>query len=210
MFQIIVFEKNFGDHLKRILSTSKSTEELTMAIYAYGSLIRNFPFAQNEILHKSGLSILIDLLSKSEDIKTKVKILVLISDLVNEYHEAILDEESTDRYQQYQLVDTKNLLNSTEFCQVVETFLVKFKLDFVKEVELIEKVVQSLSSTQEVCFNLWSQSPMFRHVILVLKNRFENPDETDEDLKQFLVDLSKIIDTFYNELYKDLLIKDEL
>lgn len=181
-----------------------------MAIYAYGSLIRNFPFAQNEILHKSGLSILIDLLSKSEDIKTKVKILVLISDLVNEYHEAILDEESTDRYQQYQLVDTKNLLNSTEFCQVVETFLVKFKLDFVKEVELIEKVVQSLSSTQEVCYNLWSQSPMFRHVILVLKNRFENPDETDEDLKQFLVDLSKIIDTFYNELYKDLLIKDEL
>lgn len=180
-----------------------------MAIYAYGSLIRNFPYAQNEILHKSGLSILIDLLSISDDIKIKVKILVLISDLITEYHEAINDEES-DRYRQYKLVDTKNILNSTDFCQVVETFLVKFKLDFVKEVELIEKVVQSLSSTQEICFNLWSQSPMFRHVILVLKNRFENPDETDEDRKQFLIDLSKIIDNFYNELYKDLLIKDEL
>lgn len=180
-----------------------------MAIYAYGSLIRNFPFAQNEILHKSGLSILIDLLSTSDDIKIKVKILVLISDLITEYHEAINDEES-DRYRQYKLVDTKNILNSTDFCQVVETFLVKFKLDFVKEVELIEKVVQSLSSTQEICFNLWSQSPMFRHVILVLKNRFENPDVTDEDRKHFLIDLSKIIDNFYNELYKDLLIKDEL
>lgn len=181
-----------------------------MAIYAYGSLIRNFPFAQNEILHKSGLSILIDLLSTSDDIKLKVKILVLISDLITEYHEAINDEESTERFQQYKLVDSKQILNSTDFCSVVETFLVKFKLDFVKEVELIEKVIQSLSSTQEICFNHWSESPMFRHVILVLKNRFENPDETDEDLKQFLIDLSKIIENFYNELYKDLLIKDEL
>lgn len=181
-----------------------------MAIYAYGSLIRNFPFAQNEILHKSGLSILIDLLSTSDVIKLKVKILVLISDLITEYHEANNDEESTERFQQYKLVDTKNILNSTDFCTVVEAFLVKFKLDFVKEVELIEKVIQSLSTTQEICFNIWSESPMFRHVILVLKNRFENPDEIDEDLKQFLIDLSKIIEKFYNELYKDLLIKDEL
>lgn len=221
--QISAFERNVGEHLTRLLASSKLGDELSAAIYATGSLIRKFPLAQKESLTKRGISVLLDIWTKHVDLKVKIKVLTLIADLVRESHDVALQqnepsEKDEEKFRQYQRVHIEKLLDEYEFCPRFEQLMASSKADLTKCADSIEKVIHSMQLTKDMCFDSWSQSPDLRHVILVLKNRVTwlSSMERDPENFEFLIELESGLHRLQHEIYiqddseSDMSRKDEL
>jgi nucleotide exchange factor SIL1 len=218
--QIATFERNIGDHLIRILSNSKNEEEITAGIGAFGSLIRKFPLAQKELFRKSGFNALIHQLDEHLNLKVKLKTILLITDLMDESQEASrvqLDETETmhhTRIQQYKDVELEKHLNSSNFCEAIDEFFVLHRSDILDDIDVAEKVIHSLVIAEKCCYEVWSESPLFRHTLLVIKNNFDNrlldasPDDSDE--KDYIEHMIKQLGYLNDALYKHIVIKDEL
>lgn len=217
--QIFVFEKNVGDHLTKYLSNSKSAEELSALIYAYGSLLRKFPFAQREILPKTGLAVLLSLLSESKNTKLNTKILTLFCDLIQEARDAVIEslESPTNvnrqRVEQYRAVDFENILKNSTYCEVVDNFVRLQKSEILDELDFIEKVINTCRTTHEICYDRWSESPMFRHFLLVLKHRYDGMKDNDahDGIVYHETLMAEVNLLFENLDFKEMaLIRDEL
>uniref|UniRef100_A0A6B2E540 Nucleotide exchange factor SIL1 n=1 Tax=Phlebotomus kandelakii TaxID=1109342 RepID=A0A6B2E540_9DIPT len=207
--QISAFERNIGDHLTRLLATSKLGDELSAATYAIGSLIRKFPLAQKESLTKRGLSVLLDIWTKHVDLKVKIKVLILISDLVRESHDVASQqnepsEKHVEKFNQYQRVNIEKLLNEYEFCPRFEQLMTSSKTDLTKCTESMERVIHSMQLTKYMCFESWSRSADLRHVLLVLKNRvtwLSSTEKKDPENFEFLLELEDGFHRLQHELY---------
>ncbi|GAB0093004.1 Nucleotide exchange factor Sil1 [Sergentomyia squamirostris] len=206
--QISAFEKNMGDHLTRILATSKISDELSAATYAIGSLIRKFPLAQKESLTQLGLSVLLNVWTKHVDLKVKLKVLTLIADLVRESHDMasqqnVPNENNEEKFRQYQRVQIEKLLDEYNFCQRFEQLLISVKSDLTKCTDSMEKLLLSIKLTKDMCYSVWSKSADLRHVLIVLKNRITwlSSMEKDPENFEFQVELESGYHRLQQELY---------
>ncbi|XP_059619512.1 nucleotide exchange factor Sil1 [Phlebotomus argentipes] len=206
--QISAFERNIIEYLTRLLATSKLGDELSAGTFAIGSLIRKFPLAQKESLTKRGLSVLLDIWTKHIELKVKLKVLILIADLVRESHDVASqqnepDEKDEEKFRQYQRVGIEKLLDEYEFCPRFEQLMTSSKADLSKCTESMEKVIHSMQLTKDMCFESWSQSGDLRHVILVLKNQVTwlLSAEKDPEKFEFLIELEDGFHRLHQELY---------
>lgn len=176
-----------------------SNDELSAAIFASGSLLRNNKFISLEI-QKKFLNILIEILNKSEILlNLKVKSLTLIEDLVGEFEE---------------------LQKTRKICENIAEFLINNKNNLIIDGDAMEKAAASFLSLQS-CHNVWSELPMFRHTILVVMQNYKERDEEEnflnllilehlENLNQLLYGELKIVDDVLSAKYKNENKKDEL
>ncbi|XP_055851804.1 nucleotide exchange factor Sil1 [Episyrphus balteatus] len=202
--QISVYEKNFGSYLSQILISSASTDELSTALYAFGSLLRKFPHAQKNILSRSGIRSLITVLSKDCEIKIKAKALTLISDLIVEKHLAVANAASQDASQYFDL-NFEEWLTSNEFCQTVDGAISQKMYDLIDQPDITEYFVQSLDITAHICQRVWSQSAQLRHTLLTIKNRYIHTNE------EYRLEVAKLIEQLTRLLFRSPVeIKDEL
>ncbi|XP_055902498.1 nucleotide exchange factor Sil1 [Eupeodes corollae] len=202
--QISVYEKNFGSYLSHILISSASTDELSTALYAFGSLLRKFPHAQKNILSRSGVKSLITVLSKDCEMKIKAKALTLISDLIVEKDLAVANAATQDASQYYEL-KFEEWLPAHEFCQTVDGALSQKLYDLIEQPDITEYFVQALEITAHICQRVWSQSAQLRHTLLTIKNRFIHTNE------EYRLEVAKLIEALTRSLFRSTVdIKDEL
>uniref|UniRef100_A0A1B0GIJ5 Nucleotide exchange factor SIL1 n=1 Tax=Lutzomyia longipalpis TaxID=7200 RepID=A0A1B0GIJ5_LUTLO len=202
--QISAFERNVGDHLTRLIASTQLNDELSAAIYAIGSLIRKFPLAQKESLTKLGLSVLLDIWTRQVELKVKMKVLVLICDLVRENHDvASQQNEPTERddekFRQYQRVQIEKLLQEYGFCSRFEQFLISLKTDLPKCTDSMDK---HATHKGHVLRQL-AESADLRHVLLVVKNRITwlSGMEKDPEMFEFLIELEEGFHRLQHDLY---------
>lgn len=183
---------NLGNEILNLMSKTENLQELSAALFATGSLMRNNKILSSEILKKS-LVILLEIITKSSiNLNIKVKDLVLISDLITE-----------------QAIDEKFMKNQ-KICDQVAKFFEEHRNELIIDTDAAEKCAASLLNLQ-ICNQSWSELPMFRHTLLVIMNNYKIrlSEEIDEDIT-FVYSL--VIEHFENlnkELYGDLKISDD-
>lgn len=200
--QIKVFERNFGSHLAQILMSSTSSSEISSAMHAFGALLRKFPLAQQRILSTSGTKALIGVLRSTEiELRTKAKVVTLLSDLVLEKRYVIeASKESSDAVStlaQYVLIEFESWLPSHGYCAVLEAVLSKDYVHFLDQPEVVEQFTDALENTNSLCQPLWSQSAALRHALLTMRNRFaHSQDEYRLEVSQAL---ARLCERLYNK-----------
>lgn len=202
--QIIAYEKNVGNYLSQILVSSVSTDELSTAVYAFGSLLRKFPYAQKNILPRFGMKSLITVLSKDCEVKIKAKVLTLISDLIVEKDLAITNRGVQDA-SQYLELDFEEWLLMNEFCQTADAVVLQKMHDLIDQPDITEYFVQSLDITAHICQQFWSRSAQLLLTLLTIKNRYIDSKE------EYSLDVAKLIEKLIASLFKSTAeLKDEL
>lgn len=200
--QIKVFEKNFGSHLAQILTSSGNAGEISAALHAFGALLRKFPLAQQRILSTSGTQALIKVLQSPEvELRSKSKVVTLISDLVQEKRfvlEASKDApDAASTMAQYVLLEFQPWLQSQGYCPAVDNVLAKDYLHLLEQPEIVEQFATALETTEDLCSASWSQSSGLRHALLTIRNRYANSqDEYRLEVSQVL---SKLCERLFNK-----------
>lgn len=202
--QIAAFEKNLGFVLLQVLAQSSDIQEMSSVIYAFGSLVRKFPLAQKELLNKPGLKILIDLLGKNVDYKIKIKMLKLITDLIREYDEVTQFESEFDKekLQQYKEVNIKERLEETQYCNAIDELSSENRHEYLQNLYATDDMLGVISVSKEICQPNWSSSPIFRHTILVIKNKYDRmfeDDKQNEELGNVVRTLQDLDDFLFKE-----------
>ncbi|XP_068153038.1 nucleotide exchange factor Sil1 [Drosophila tropicalis] len=205
--QIKVFEKNFGSHLAQILTSSTNSGELSAALHAFGSLLRKFPLAQQRILSTSGTQALIRVLRCSQiELRTKAKVITIISDLVQEKRSVLETAGSQDvpdgssAMAQYVLLEFESWLDAHGYCSTMDNVLSKDFLHLIDQPEIVEQLSMTLDTTENICHPLWSESSGLRHALLTIRNRYiHSKDEYRLELSQIL---AKICEKLFNKAAK--------
>ncbi|EDW98797.1 nucleotide exchange factor Sil1 [Drosophila yakuba] len=193
--QIKVFEKNFGSHLAQILTSSGNAAEISAALHAFGALLRKFPLAQQRVLSTSGTQALIKVLQSPDvELRSKAKVVTLISDLVLEKRSVLEagkdDPEASTTMAQYVLLEFEPWLKTQGFCLTLDTVLAKEFLQLLEQPEVVEQFATALETTEDMCISTWSQSSGLRHALLTVRNRYANSaDEYRLEVSQMLAQL---------------------
>ncbi|XP_055377913.1 nucleotide exchange factor Sil1, partial [Condylostylus longicornis] len=179
--QIKVYENNFGSYIVNVLLQSSDSDELSTAVYAFGSLLRKFPLAQKEILSQSGTKALISLLQKDIDLKIKSKVLTLIGDLLVDKENVLQLNESNsidlDKINQYAEVNLLQWLNDNEYCLTITEFINKSYLEIIRKPDIAEDLIDGMNYTSSLCQKLWSENYNFMKILKNIEINFLNSGE---------------------------------
>ncbi|XP_073830700.1 sil1 nucleotide exchange factor [Musca autumnalis] len=204
--QIKVYERNVGSHLTQILMSSTRTEELSTALYAFSSLLRKFPHAQQRILSTSGTQALVSVLGKEAELKIKAKAATIINDIIVE-KELVLSKSSADddplAAAQYAELSFPEWLEANSYCETMDALVTTNLYEFLEVPDILEYIINALDNTKTFCSPLWSQSPQFRHVLLTLRNRYSQSED------EYRLDIAKLLRTLIDKLYPDSIRHDE-
>ncbi|XP_053673478.1 nucleotide exchange factor Sil1 [Anopheles nili] len=200
--KVALIDRNGGSNLLTALGRATATEEISAALFAFGGLVRKFPFAQKQLLTPHGYSVLYDVWHKKVELKVKVKVLQLIADVLDDYTNAV-DAEQNDAItvEQYRSTKLTEGLQKTEFCKHAGEFFHLQKNALVPEDNLIDETVKALRVCSLFCHDSWSQCPLFRHALLVLRNNLDNRLTDDVELGEYRREIQRNIDDFVVALY---------
>ncbi|XP_011188065.1 nucleotide exchange factor Sil1 [Zeugodacus cucurbitae] len=195
--QIKVFEKNIGGYLAQILISSVHSEELSSALYAFGSLLRKFPLALQRILSTSGTQALVAVLAKECELKVKAKSITLISDIIVEKRLVLskyADSDNPLAAAQYAELNLQEWLQSSGFCETVDGLVSSQLYELLEQPDLTEYFVIGLENTAEICESIWSKNAQLRHTLLTIKNRYmQSKDEFRGEVAQQIETLVQIL-----------------
>uniref|UniRef100_A0A2M4BMC3 Nucleotide exchange factor SIL1 n=1 Tax=Anopheles marajoara TaxID=58244 RepID=A0A2M4BMC3_9DIPT len=219
--KVALFERDASAKLLGALGRATATEEISAALYAFGSLVRKFPFAQRQLLTPHGYSLLYDVWTKPVvELKVKVKALQLVADVVEDYLSVTTDsgnppaaaEQPVDAVtlEQYRSTRLTEGLEKTEFCKHAGQFFQAHRAALVADEHLTDETVRALRSCRTLCRPLWSECALFRHTLLVLRNNLDHRLSDDPDLVEYRTEIQLNIDDFLRELYGNGKPKDEL
>uniref|UniRef100_A0A182IV18 Nucleotide exchange factor SIL1 n=1 Tax=Anopheles atroparvus TaxID=41427 RepID=A0A182IV18_ANOAO len=201
--KVALVERNAATNLLTALGRASTTEEASAALYAFGSLVRKFPFAQRQLLTPHGYSLLYGVWTRKVELKVKVKVLQLLADLLEDYVVATEGTEEADQTTVEQYRSTKLIegLEKTQFCKHAGEFFHQHRTALVPEENLSDETVRALRSCSKLCHDTWSQCPLFRHTLLVLRNNLDHRLDEDSELVEYRRDIQQSIDAFVRELY---------
>ncbi|XP_026850228.1 nucleotide exchange factor SIL1 isoform X1 [Drosophila persimilis] len=198
--QIKVFEKSFGSHLSQIIISSTNTAEISSALHAFGALLRKFPLAQKRVLSTSGTQALIRVLRSPEmELRSKGKVVTLISDLVQEKRFALEGSkdmpDAASSTAQYVLIEFEPWLETQGYCRALDDVLSKDFLHLLDQPELVEQFSTAIWTTQSMCHSVWSQSSALRHALLTIRNRYANSKD------EYRLEVSHALNNICKRLY---------
>uniref|UniRef100_A0A182SLP4 Nucleotide exchange factor SIL1 n=1 Tax=Anopheles maculatus TaxID=74869 RepID=A0A182SLP4_9DIPT len=196
--KVALIERNGGTNLLTALGRATSTDEISAALYAFGSLVRKFPFTQKQLLTPHGYSVLYGVWQKKVELKVKVKVLQLIADVLEDYQSATAaggggesDPTTAEQYRSTKLTDG---LQRTEFCKHAGEFFHQHKAALIPEDNLTDDTTKALKACKQLCHEPWSQCPLFRHTLLVLRNNLDHRLDEDSELADYRKEIKCSID----------------
>lgn len=200
----VIQKTNIANYLINILSKSINSDHQSTAIFAYGSLVRNNQNATKGLngqmpseIFKKGMTVLIELIGNPKTaLKVKNKALTLIGDLLNE----ITSEDHKN---------VAKFVASLNVCQQLETYFVANRIALIADIDSAQNAVSSLSNLKQFCLS-WSESPAFRHEVLVILNNFKSQLKTaDEDSKFLFEEIVEQLESLNEFLYGSLRISED-
>uniref|UniRef100_A0A182UC03 Nucleotide exchange factor SIL1 n=1 Tax=Anopheles melas TaxID=34690 RepID=A0A182UC03_9DIPT len=201
--KVALVERNGGPNLLSALGRASTTDEISAALYAFGGLVRKFPFAQKQLLTPHGYSVLYGVWEKKVELKVKVKVLQLIADVLVDYRSAIAPASENDATTREQYGSTKlpEGLERTEFCKHSAAFFHQHKAALIPEDNLTDETVKALHACRQLCHEPWSQCPLFRHTLLVLRNNLDHRLDEDVELVEYRREIKRSINELVVDLY---------
>lgn len=158
---------------------------MSSALFALGAILRGFPLAQAQILPKTGLHILLNILKneKPDLFRCRMKVIHLLDDVYLQCLHTKNDEIkfSPAVINGFSLEDYERCLNASIYCDAIVTFIENDKTEVVRDLDVALELVAHLDRTKHLCLSIWTQSALFRHLLLILRNKFG--DHTTEDIQ---------------------------
>lgn len=176
-----------GELLTKTIASSKSSEELSIAIFALGALLRGYPYAQSQIIPKTGLSVLLNILKddRTELFNVRLKIIRLLDDIYTHCEHTKSEEKSGKfgllKVMGFSLNDYEQALNASIYCDATIAFIENYKTEISKDLDVALELMTHLDRTKHLCLSIWTQSALLRHLMLILRHKFG--DHTDEEIK---------------------------
>lgn len=194
----VIEKTNIDNYLINILSKSINSNQLSAALFAYGSLMRNNRKISSD-LFKKGMTVLIEIIvhEKSEvSLSLKTKALVLVDDLLS-------SDELKDQ-------DHNKLVDSLKMCKHISKYFDFNRNGLISDLDALEKTIQAVVGLKHRCLHTWSELPAFRHTLLVLLNNLKSQlDTDDEDLLFVYSENVAHLEELNNFLYSDLKISSD-
>uniref|UniRef100_A0A1A9X4G1 Nucleotide exchange factor SIL1 n=1 Tax=Glossina brevipalpis TaxID=37001 RepID=A0A1A9X4G1_9MUSC len=182
-----VYEKNFGRHLNQILLSSNDKNELSSALYAFGSLLRKNPKAQNQILSHTGSKALISLLNKNYGLKIKTKVITLITDIIVE----VVSNRDDPLYAKLNFLEQ---LEHLDYCHILERQIILSFTELLTACDSLEYFVNAFDSAQFFCTDIWRKSKHFYVTLTSLQlSSAQSAKEYCNEVAELLNDLIKKI-----------------
>ncbi|XP_054851528.1 nucleotide exchange factor SIL1 [Eublepharis macularius] len=180
-----------------VLATDQSLAVKKKALFALSSMLRNFPYAQQQFLRLGGLQILRDLCTEKGTETLHVRIVTLLYDLIIE---RLLLKESQDddellqeKTQQYHQVNLTPAITEQGWCTIISNLL---KLP---EHDTREKVLKTVHVLLAFCRDNYKGDHGLNHTLRLLRQEYEElaaeeQKEGDEDgyFKELLSSINSI------------------
>ena len=206
--QIKVHERNVDSLLAQIIMTSTKTEELSAALYAFSSLLRKFPFAQQRILSTSGTQALVSVLSRDCELKVKAKAATVIGDLIEERELALskkLGSDDPSVAKQYAEINFKVWLVDHEYCEIMPTLINTHAPAFLKAPDILEYFVNAVHNSHTLCGAVWKENPFLRDIFTYLQQHYsQSQDEYHQDVAKLLSEFLSLLDGEENMKHDEL------
>ncbi|XP_058036439.1 nucleotide exchange factor SIL1 [Ahaetulla prasina] len=179
-----------------ILATDQSLAVKKKALFALSSMLRHFPYAQQQFLKLGGLQVLRNLCTEKGMEILYIRTVTLLYDLVVE--KQLLknrddEEEAHEKTQQYSQVNLMPAIVEQGWCTIISNLL------RTPEHDSREKVLKTVHVLLAFCKDAYAEDPVLNHVLSLLRREYEElaeeeRKEGDEDgyFKELLHSINSI------------------
>ncbi|XP_032069855.1 nucleotide exchange factor SIL1 [Thamnophis elegans] len=177
-----------------ILATDQSFTVKKKALFALSSMLRHFPYAQQQFLKLGGLQVLRNLCTEKGMEILYIRTVTLLYDLVVE-KQLLSDEEEAayEKSQQYSQVNLMPAIVEQGWCTIISNLL------RTPEHDSREKVLKTVHVVLASCKDTYAGDPALSHVLGLLRQEYEElaeeeRKEGDEDgyFKELLHSINSI------------------
>nr|KAF6350113.1 SIL1 nucleotide exchange factor [Myotis myotis] len=170
--QVEAIEGGALQKLLVILATEQPLTAKKKVLFALCSLLRHFPYAQQQFLKLGGLQVLRSLVQEKGTEVLAVRVVTLLYDLVTEKmfaeEEAKLTQEtSPEKLQQYRQVHLLPSLREQGWCEITAHLLA------LPEHDAREKVLQTLGALLVTCWDHYHQDPKLSRTLASLQAEYQ-------------------------------------
>ncbi|XP_077624864.1 nucleotide exchange factor SIL1 isoform X4 [Crocuta crocuta] len=170
--QVEAIEGGALQKLLVILATEQPLTAKKKVLFALCSLLRHFPYAQQQFLKLGGLQVLRSLVQAKGTEVLAVRVVTLLYDLVTEKmfaeEEAELTREtSPEKLQQYRQVQLLPGLREQGWCEITAHLLA------LPEHDAREKVLQTLGALLATCRDRYRQDPQLSRTLVSLQAEYQ-------------------------------------
>uniref|UniRef100_A0A8D0ECM5 Nucleotide exchange factor SIL1 n=2 Tax=Salvator merianae TaxID=96440 RepID=A0A8D0ECM5_SALMN len=195
--QVAAIEGGVLQKLLVILATDQAQTVKKKALFALSSMLRHFPYAQQQFLKLGGLQVLKNLCTEKGMELLHIRIVTLLYDLmVEKLLVKDLHNDSTqihERAQQYSQVNLVPAIVEQGWCKIISNFLK------TPEHDIREKVLKTVHVLLAFCKDSYKEDQNLSHTLSLLRQEYEllaaeEQKEGDEDgyFKELLSSINSI------------------
>nr|XP_008113583.1 PREDICTED: nucleotide exchange factor SIL1 isoform X1 [Anolis carolinensis] len=199
--QVAAIEGGALQKLLVILATDQSLAVKKKALFALSSMLRHFPYAQQQFLKLGGLQVLRDLCTEKGTENLHVRIVTLLYDLIVE---KMLHKESHDdsdqvreRVQQYSHVALVPAIVEQGWCAIIPNLL------RMPGHDSREKVLKMVHVLLDYCRESYAQDHSLNHMLGLLRQEYEElaaEEQKEGDGDGYFKELLSSINSIAQEL----------
>ncbi|XP_032483490.1 nucleotide exchange factor SIL1 isoform X4 [Phocoena sinus] len=170
--QVEAIEGGALQKLLVVLATEQSLTAKKKVLFALCSLLRHFPYAQQQFLKLGGLQVLRSLVQEKGMEVLAVRVVTLLYDLVTEKMFAeeeaeLMRETSPEKLQQYRQVHLLPGLQEQGWCEITAHLLA------LPEHDAREKVLQTLGALLATCRDRYRQDSQLNRTLVILQAEYQ-------------------------------------
>ncbi|KAG9349045.1 hypothetical protein JZ751_029363 [Albula glossodonta] len=169
--------------LLTLLATERPMGVKKKLLFAVGSLLRHFPYAQSHFLRMGGVQVLGELFRESGSGALRVRVVTLIYDMIIEKElisqsglDPIPDSSHQERLRQYAQISLLPLLAEQGWCNLVPELLTSPDHDWR------EKALRTLLAMMPNCQPQYRQNQVLTHSLSTLQEQYEELALSEQDL----------------------------
>ncbi|XP_053318605.1 nucleotide exchange factor SIL1 [Spea bombifrons] len=175
--QIKAFEGGVLQKLLAVLATEQPVSVKKKALYALSSLLRQFPYAQQQFLKLGGLQVLKNFFKEKNTEPLFVRVITLLYDMIME--KILLQKESNielarEKKHQYDQINVTEAITEQGWCKIISNLL------SLPENDAREKVLKMLSVLTASCKDEFLEDRSLHDLLDLLRNEFEEFVEEEE------------------------------
>ncbi|NWX08523.1 SIL1 factor, partial [Caloenas nicobarica] len=198
--QIEAIEGGALQKLLVILATEQPLPVKKKALFALSSMLRHFPYAQQQFLKLGGLQVLRSLFRQKGMEPLHVRVVTLLYDLIVEkmvLEDSQHGDQTQEKIQQYQQVRLVPAVVEQDWCVVVSNLLA------VPEHDTREKVLKTVAVLMAFCRERYRGDPALGSTLGLLRSEYEElaaQEQREGDKDGYFKELLGSINTIIQEL----------
>ncbi|KAJ8352423.1 hypothetical protein SKAU_G00238990 [Synaphobranchus kaupii] len=183
--QVEAVEGGALQKLLTLLATERPMGVKKKLLFAVGSLLRHFPFAQSHFLKMGGVQVLGDLFRASGGGALRVRVVTLLYDMIIEKElisqaglDPIPDSTHQERLRQYAQISLLPLLAEQGWCSLVPEMLASPEHDWR------EKALRALLAMMPNCRPQYRQNRALTHSLSALQEQYQELALSEQGLEE--------------------------